>query len=91
MESLLQDNRNTILRTKEFTVIDLLVHDFLKFTEKVCPGMTADLTKCKALCERINSVPCIAAWTSRPEFMEGAENFTPDVNLYVYGLNVKSE
>ncbi len=90
IESILSDSRNTVVGTKDYTLIDIMVYDFVKIFEIISPGSTASLSKCTALVSRMESVPSISSWTSRPEFMKGVDSFTPDLCLYVWGMNIKS-
>jgi hypothetical protein len=61
--------RNTIIGTKDFTLADVMVYDFVKMFEKLVPGSTSSLTKVTGLVSRMDAVPNISSWTSRPEFL----------------------
>ena len=79
MESILNiDNRNTVMCTKDYTIADLMVFDFVMFFEKVVPGSTKGLIKCNALVDRIKTIKEVKNFVEKEEYMKGIETFTPD-------------
>lgn len=85
---LAKDNRNTVMCTKDYTLADIMVFDFVMFFEKVVPGSTKSLSKCNALVSNIKQIPQVAKFVQRDDYLKGIESFTPDVCMYVWGLDV---
>ncbi len=85
---LTSDKRMTVVRTKEPTVIDIMLYDTVKFFEKQENGITDSLPNVREMCSRIEAEPRVKTFVTSPRFMESYDCSNEDVCRYVWGLDV---